>query len=42
VYDPAEGHPEGNIAPGMAFEDLPDDWVCPIFSVGRDMFEKVD
>ena len=27
------------IAPGTAFEDLPDDWCCPICGVGKDMFE---
>ena len=34
VYDPAEGDPEGGIAPGTAFEDIPDDWVCPLCGVG--------
>lgn len=29
VYDPAEGDPDGGIPPGTAFEDIPDDWVCP-------------
>lgn len=29
-YDPAVGDPDNGIAPGTAFEDLPDDWVCPI------------
>ena len=33
VYDPAVGDPEHAIAPGLAFDDLPDDWVCP--SCGR-------
>ena len=28
IYDPAIGDPEGGIAPGTAFEDIPDDWVC--------------
>ena len=41
VYDPKEGDDEGNIAPGTAFEDLPDDWTCPICGVGKDEFEKV-
>ena len=36
VYDPAEGDPEGGIAPGTAFEDIPDDWVCPLCGVGKD------
>ena len=39
-YDPAVGDPDHGIAPDMAFEDLPDDWVCPICGVGKDMFEK--
>ena len=42
IYDPAEGDPEGDIAPGTAFEDLPDDWVCPICGVGKDEFKKVE
>ena len=29
VYDPAEGDPEAGIAPGTAFEDIPDNWSCP-------------
>ena len=33
VYDPAVGDPDGGIAPGTAFEDLPDDWVCPVCGV---------
>ena len=33
VYDPAENN-------NVAFEDLPDDYVCPLCSVGRDQFEK--
>ena len=28
VYDPAVGDPDGGIAPGTPFEDIPDDWVC--------------
>ena len=39
-YDPAVGDPDNGIAPGTAFEDIPDDWVCPICGVGKDMFEK--
>lgn len=29
VYDPAVGDPDNGVAPGTAFEDIPDDWVCP-------------
>lgn len=40
VYDLEKGDPDSGIAPGTAFEDIPDDWVCPICGVGKDMFEK--
>jgi len=40
VYDPAEGDTGSGVAPGTAFDDLPDDWVCPDCGVGKDMFEK--
>lgn len=39
IYDTEIGIPPG-IKPGTAFEDLPDDWVCPVCGVGKDMFEK--
>ena len=29
-------------AEGVKFEDLPEDWVCPLCGVGKDMFEKVE
>jgi len=40
VYDPEKGDETSGIAPGTAFEDLPNDWVCPMCDVGKDMFEK--
>ena len=36
VYDPEIGDPDGGIAP--AFEDIPDDWVCPICGMGKEVF----
>ena len=30
IYDPAQGDPESGIEPGTAFEDIPDDWTCPL------------
>ena len=30
IYDPEEGDPDGGIAPGTAFEEIPDDWFCPV------------
>jgi len=40
VYDPAAGDPGSDIKPGTSFEDLPEDWLCPICGVGKDMFEQ--
>lgn len=42
VYDPAAGDPENGIAPGTPFEELPDDWVCPLCGVGKDLFEETE
>ena len=40
VYDEAEGAPDHGIAPGTRWEDVPDDFVCPLCGVGKDMFEE--
>ena len=42
VYDPAVGDPEGDIKPGTAFADLPNDWVCPECGAGKDEFSLED
>jgi len=42
VYDPEKGDPDGGIAPGTAFEDIPDDWVCPVCGASKDQFEKME
>lgn len=39
-YDEAVGDPDNGIAPGTKFEDLPDDFVCPLCGVGKDMFSE--
>lgn len=41
VYDPAVGDSDGGIAPETDFSDLPDDWVCPLCMLGKDVFEKI-
>jgi rubredoxin len=38
VYDPEVGDPDNGIEPGTAFEDIPEDWVCPVCGVGKDEF----
>lgn len=40
IYDEAKGIPEAGIAPGTVWEDLPEDWVCPICGATRAEFEK--
>jgi rubredoxin len=42
VYDPEVGDPDGDVPPGTAFEDLPDDWECPTCGAEKDMFEPVE
>lgn len=41
IYDPEKGDPESGVNPGTSFEDLPDDWVCPVCGVGKDDFEEL-
>lgn len=41
IYDPEEGDDTQNIEPNTPFEDLPDDWECPVCGVGKDMFEEI-
>ena len=40
IYDPEKGDPDGGIAPGTPFEEIPDDWVCPICGAAKSDFEK--
>jgi len=40
IYDPEAGDADSGIKPGTPFEELPDDWVCPICGAGKDDFEK--
>ena len=39
-YDEELGAPEHGIAPGTKFEDLPEDFECPICGVGKELFEE--
>ena len=40
VYDPEIGDPENGIAPGTKWEDIPEDFVCPICGLDKDAFEE--
>ena len=41
VYDPEKGDPANGVAPGTAFEDIPDDWVCPVCGAPKTDFSPV-
>jgi rubredoxin len=42
VYNPEIGDPEKGVAPGTAFEDLPDTWECPECGVGKADFSPLE
>lgn len=42
IYDPEVGDPDSGVAPGTAFEDIPDDWECPECGVGKDDFSVLE
>ena len=41
-YDEAAGYPEAGIAPGTKWEDLPEDFECPLCGVGKDQFSPAE
>ena len=40
VYDEELGDPDNGIEAGTKFEDLPEDFVCPLCGVGKDQFSE--
>lgn len=42
VYDPVEGDPDGGIAPGTPFNEIPDSWVCPVCGVSKSELVEID
>lgn len=42
IYDPKSGDPDGGIKPGTPFEEIPDNWVCPVCGASKDQFEKIE
>jgi rubredoxin len=42
IYDPNEGDPEGDIKPGISFNDLPDDYLCPVCAAGKEEFSVLE
>lgn len=41
IYDPKVGDLENGIVPGIDFEDLPEDWICPVCGEGKYFFEEL-
>ena len=39
-YDPAVGDPDNGVAPGTPWEEVPEDWLCPVCGPGKDVFEE--
>jgi len=42
IYDPAKGDPDNGVNAGTAFDNLPEDWVCPSCGANKDLFDKLD
>ena len=42
IYEPNNGDPMGNVPPGTAFEDLPEEWVCPMCYAEKSMFDELE
>jgi len=42
IYDPAVGDPMNDVPPGLAFADLPAEWVCPMCYVPKEQFDVLD
>ncbi|MBU0712949.1 rubredoxin [bacterium] len=41
IYDPEIGDDESGILPGTAFDNLPDDWICPVCYVNKSNFDEL-
>lgn len=42
IYDPENGEPDAGVAAGTAWEDVPEDFVCPLCGVGKDQFSPAE
>lgn len=42
VYDPSIGDVDNGVPPGTAFEDLPDDWECPLCGAPKEDFNPLN
>ena len=42
IYDPEVGDPDNGVEAGTAFEDIPEDWLCPLCGLGKDAFVETE
>lgn len=42
IYDPTVGDPDSGLVPGTSFEDIPEDWECPLCGVTKEDFSPVE
>ncbi len=42
VYDPEKGDPDNGVAPGTPFEELLDNWVCPVCGASKENFRELE
>lgn len=42
IYEPELGDPDNGVEPGTAFQDIPEDWLCPLCGVGKDEFSETE
>ena len=42
IYDERDGDPDGGLAPGTRYDDIPDDWACPLCGVSKNDFDPYD
>ena len=41
IYDPAKGDPNNGVEAGTPFEEVPEDWTCPLCGADKEQFEKL-
>jgi len=42
IYDPELGDPDGGVEPGTAFDDIPDEWLCPLCDEDKSVFVVIE
>ena len=42
IYDEEQGSPQDGIAPGTRWEEIPDDWICPVCGAAKSDFQMME